>query len=237
MIVVEPSDDRERAHASDGGAVTGGPGGGEPDEVILTGEAAKAAWRKVRWAYWVPPVVGLVAITLIWNLAHPTAAQTTLMALGMALMCRAAFTIFSGGFSGAKYTTTREDGQTTRRFTGKRSAFGPASALAYTIGGVLLVIAGTNSRVGRSLAPIPTAVLRAHDAFTSALAKPVAILFMVILVLFGLVTTFVLIAHIVTLIPKYRDQEDPSSIGKVLAWLLATAWVGFMFYEVLRNYK
>jgi hypothetical protein len=191
---------------------------------------------QVRWAYWGPPAAGLVAITLIWNLAHPTGAQATLMALGITAMCRAAFIIFSGGFSDVGYATTREGGRAARRFTGKRAVLGSGSALAWAIGGVLLIIAGTNTRVGRSLAPVPTAVLRAHDAFTSALTKPEAVLLMVVLVLFGLLTTAVLIAHAVSLVPKYRDPEDPSSIGQVLALLFMTAWVGFIFYEVLRNY-
>ena len=233
--MAEPSDEGEPVRA--GGEENAGaaqPAVGQRSELVLTGSAAKAAWRRVRWPYYGLPVASLAVIVLIWNFAHPSVAQTTLIALGIAALSRAAFIVFSGGFSAVGYSVARENGRTTRRFTGKESFSG--SAAAYAIVGALLVISGTNTRVGNLLAPVPEAALRAKDAVTSSLTKPEAVLAMVLLIFFGLVAMAAFIAQVVGLFPKYRDPKDPSSIGIAVGYLVFVAFIGFGFYGLLQYF-
>jgi len=134
---------------------------GDQDEFKLTGEAATAQWRRVRFDLYATFVAAGVLVVLSLFLWHRTPDQLTWIGFGATALCLAVL-IWRHNLVRWSYPGTDGPEPT---FTAKRPPVPRAlAAPVLLVAGILLVLAGTSTGPGRVLATIFGVIKTLYDA-------------------------------------------------------------------------
>jgi hypothetical protein len=205
-------------------------------EFKLSGEAARAQWRRVRFDFWATFVVYGVALLLSWLVWHRTLAQLGWIALGLGALA-IAMLLWRHNLMGYSYSTESGSEPT---FIGKRPWVPRELAIpVLLVAAILLILAGTSTGFGRALASIFGVIKTLYDAGVnvwSAIWTPVEIV--IILIIVGVVLYMTGAGVYLVLRFVFRGRRDPdegTGIGLLIGGVVMLTFLTFMAWSIVRN--